>query len=359
MSAATSFRKTAPLLILLLSIAPATPPWNACSAAGPRPVIDGLEPYQGNLHSHTSYSDGEGTPTDAFDYARFTAGLDFLAVTDHSEQIQPWFPIPPLFRWSRLQNEADAANEDGAFVALAGYEYSHVMAGHLNVFGTRELFWYPEVFYLWSFYKGLVKESGAVGQFNHPYDEEYFHNWYDFYYGGLAVDQRISLIEADGFHEEYEDGYIRALEKGWHVAPVGNQDNHGWDWGTKDARRAGVWVESLTRDNVLDAMRNRRCFSATDVDASIMIKGNGALMGWATFTAPVDLEISVFDTHDDGWSKIELIGPGGEVLAVDYPDTSSYTWEITEYPSDNTFWYAKAYQDDGGILFSAPVWYKK
>ena len=42
--------------------------------------------YFGNLHSHTSYSDGSGTPDDAYRHARNTAGLDFLAVTEHNHR---------------------------------------------------------------------------------------------------------------------------------------------------------------------------------------------------------------------------------------------------------------------------------
>ncbi len=39
--------------------------------------------YHGDLHNHTSYSDGSGTPQQAFASA-IANGLDFLAVTDHS-----------------------------------------------------------------------------------------------------------------------------------------------------------------------------------------------------------------------------------------------------------------------------------
>src|SRR6185295_8876946 len=46
----------------------------------------GYTPYFGNLHSHTSYSDGVQTPPDAYTFAHFNAQtpLDFLAVTDHN-----------------------------------------------------------------------------------------------------------------------------------------------------------------------------------------------------------------------------------------------------------------------------------
>lgn len=42
--------------------------------------------YFGNLHSHTSYSDGSGTPENAYRHARDVAGLDFLAITEHNHE---------------------------------------------------------------------------------------------------------------------------------------------------------------------------------------------------------------------------------------------------------------------------------
>ena len=37
--------------------------------------------FFGNLHSHTSYSNGSGTPDEAYHHAREVAHLDFLAIT--------------------------------------------------------------------------------------------------------------------------------------------------------------------------------------------------------------------------------------------------------------------------------------
>ena len=42
-----------------------------------------LNAYFGLLHGHTSYSDGLGTPDDAYESAK-EAGLDFFAVTEHT-----------------------------------------------------------------------------------------------------------------------------------------------------------------------------------------------------------------------------------------------------------------------------------
>lgn len=40
--------------------------------------------YFGQLHSHTSYSDGAGSCEDAYQHATNVDNLDFVAVTDHS-----------------------------------------------------------------------------------------------------------------------------------------------------------------------------------------------------------------------------------------------------------------------------------
>jgi hypothetical protein len=45
-----------------------------------------LNHYFGNLHSHTSFSDGSGTPDEAYKYARDVGDLDFLAVTEHNHE---------------------------------------------------------------------------------------------------------------------------------------------------------------------------------------------------------------------------------------------------------------------------------
>ena len=73
--------------------------------AGLADVMDGKNFFFGNLHSHTSYSDGEGTPGETFAWARDTAGYDFYAVTDHAEQLTE-------AEWLDTGTQADAYNEE-------------------------------------------------------------------------------------------------------------------------------------------------------------------------------------------------------------------------------------------------------
>ncbi len=84
--------------------------------------------YHGDLHNHTGYSDGADAPDDAFTQAR-AAGLDFLAVTDHSYAVND-----P--EWADTLAQANAHTANGAFVAIRGFEYTQGAEGHINVYNT-------------------------------------------------------------------------------------------------------------------------------------------------------------------------------------------------------------------------------
>jgi hypothetical protein len=80
----------------------------------------GYTPFFGNLHSHSSYSDGVQTPADAYAYARLSAPtpLDFLAVTDHNHSGAGM----QLSSYDLGMAQAASANSDGDFVAIYGQE---------------------------------------------------------------------------------------------------------------------------------------------------------------------------------------------------------------------------------------------
>ena len=91
-------------------------------------IMDGKKFFFGNLHSHTAYSDGQGTPAEAFAFARDVAGYDFYAVTDHAELVGS-------SEWEDTGVQADLFTLDGVFVAFRGFEWSHPV-GHICVYNT-------------------------------------------------------------------------------------------------------------------------------------------------------------------------------------------------------------------------------
>ena len=105
--------------------------------------------FFGNLHSHTSYSDGSGTPREAFQYARNIAGVHFLALTEHNHSEAAGADgisiatNTALYKGAGSDSLISAARSltvDGQFVALYRQEFSTISSGnHVNVFDISEV----------------------------------------------------------------------------------------------------------------------------------------------------------------------------------------------------------------------------
>ena len=130
-----------------------------------------------DLHNHTWLSDGAGDPRLAFGSMR-AAGLDVAALTDHSRWASLFLDLTKAPGWTGIDERAwrqtnalaEAANADGAFVALHGFEWSHAAYGHMNVWNSQRftdpLRTAPTMgrFWRWLETRG---DDGLAG-FNHP-----------------------------------------------------------------------------------------------------------------------------------------------------------------------------------------------
>ncbi len=330
--------------------------------SGPEPIcVQGVfEPYWGVLHAHTSYSDGQLTPADAFAHARDVAGLDIMIVTDHLEQL--YFPFPSE-RYEKCLEESDDAYDPGFFLTDCGFEYGSGFrlplfqsTGHNNVFNSFYLFPIVQLDFH-DFYDDLVRCVDCVGQFNHPVSDPLQH-WNHFEYFPV-VDVKMNLFEFNGGGLVWE-AFFEALDAGWHVSPMYNQDNHSPDWGTKDDRRSGFFLADLTREDLYGAMMERRSFMSYDKNASIsMIADENCWMGSILEGyASLPLDIEVMDIDDgDGFVSIELFGPEIELLGtVDCAGEVICTANFDPQVDGPTYFVARATQTDGEWLVSAPIW---
>src|SRR4051794_33483653 len=122
------------------SARPGPGPVDAYGTSRRSPLLPGLALVHADLHNHTWLSDGRGDPARAFDSLR-RAGLDVAAITDHATMaidradLAPWNSIDER-AWERLGELAADAHDDGTFVAMRGFEWSHSLLGHMNVWGS-------------------------------------------------------------------------------------------------------------------------------------------------------------------------------------------------------------------------------
>jgi hypothetical protein len=328
--------------------------------------------YFGGLHSHTNISDGLGTPQQAYDSAK-AAGVDFMAVTDHSN----WFDGDsstvaanlaggPSTEWASLKSIADTNNAPGTFVAIAGFEMTWSGGpGHINTFNTVGYDTRTHsAMNLTAYYAQLALYPCSISQLNHPGTT--FGTFDDFAHWTAEADAVVDLVEVgNGEGVVHEAGYFpsyqyyqMALDKGWHVAPSNNQDTHKGNWMFSNDARTVILAPTLTRDALYEAIRQKRVYATEDKDLQVTYHLNGAVMG-STLDSPSTLNFHV--TFGDAEStdiitKVSIIANGGMVVASTNPNTNAGTWDLTMAADVNSFYYVRIDQADTDVAVTAPVW---
>ena len=304
-------------------------------------VDNPLKIYFADLHSHTGYSDGTFLPFVAHNYARRTAKLDIFVLTDHLEYVDDT-------EWLDMREAAWDANEDGKFVSIPGLEWTKKI-GHMSIYDPKTRRWPID---LAGFYKAAA-EARVTCKFNHPGTGEKVFNAMAYSEVG---DKAVQLMEVR--RPEEETAYIRALKLGWHIAPDGSDDTHGPNWGSRFAW-SGVLMPGLSKRNVLDALKNRRCYSTLDRNCTLRFKVNDTNMGHIIPdpVSNVKAIVAVNDPDaDDLITKIELF-EDGIVVQTDEPKSNSRRWKTTFKPKPGGHYYfVKITQKDKNMLWSAPVW---
>jgi len=317
-----------------------------------------MQYWFGNLHSHSGYSDGEGDPAEVLAWARDEAGLDFYAMTDHSEQ---------LFgsEWEEIGVQVALADEAGEFVALRGFEWSHPINGHVCIYDTDD--YTAAYFAIWiNFIYDWIDERDAFAQFNHPGREIGVFNDLDL--ETYVVDNFFAIEtgnKGDGNNDgEFLPYYTQALDNGWRVAPVSNQDNHSM---SVNSHRTVYVGPTLSSDGLRAAMGARRLYSTDDPDIEIAFKLGDAWMG-EVVPAPEDsARFTVKVTDDEPIVAVELIGNGDTVIAEQLPgpDTSELLWkpEVPVTSGDYVFVKVTSTDELDGdgpeqIAVTAPIWFE-
>lgn len=351
--------------------------------------------YFGQLHSHTQYSDGAGSLEKALEYVKDlpeSANVDFVAFTDHSNYFDKSGAANPegaLYDmslasaasqnlWNEYKSAVAAFNKEnaGSMVAIAGFEMTWSGGpGHINTFNTPGIVSRNNTTLnnktkdagLQAYYKLLSQKEGAnsISQFNHPGTT--FGNFIDFGYWDAVVDTRMYMVEvgngegqigAGGYYPSYEQ-YIMALDKGWHVAPTNNQDNHKGKWGNANDARDVILTDDFTEDGIYAALRARRMYATEDKNLELDYTVNGNMMG-SIIDVPekLNFEISFNDPdRTDSIAKVELVVNSGKV---------AYTWDSAaalakgsvsvELAPEYTYYFVRVTEGDGDLAVTAPVW---
>ena len=364
--------------------------------------------YLANLHSQTNHSDGGGNvatctssqgahsgefgPDAAFAYA-MANGLDALATTEHNHYFDgssgtnsSATPAAAIGLYHSGLQMALAHNlAHPQFLALYGMEWGVISnGGHLNIFGVDALYGWEyngsnqllaEVLTTKYDYDALytvLRQNQLIGQFNHPDSSGQFVidgtslAWHP---DGDVVMALAEILNTSAFSNDttetetsrssYEGAFNRLLERGFHVAPTTNQDNHCANWGMSYTNRTGVLLPAgapLNNANFLDALRARRVFATMDRSSQLVFLANDQIMGSRLRNeGALNLQVLYASSGGHSVTRVQIQegvpGRNGTVSTLVETPTHSFT------PTPGAhFYYAKLTQEDGDLLWSAPIW---
>lgn len=349
---------------------PLNGPGAEVAASRRSPLLPGLRLVHADMHNHSLMSDGDGDPANAFASMRGN-GLDVAALTDHATVGKG---LPGSFcagdsdcqslagideaSWAKTAELADAAYDEGTFVAIRGFEWSSPTLGHMNVWFSdtwtdplhtgglasaehlgsavhanirgggyvvpKELTSLIDevtarsgtnagmaLFYEWLNASpdrpGIGGGADGIAGFNHPGRE--FNRFGGFTFDPAMRDRVVSLEvfnrKEDYLFEGVDNGEIspivQCLDNGWRPGLLGVTDEHGTDWGNDAGKgRGGLWVRDLTRDAVREAMQARRFFATNTAGLRLAVVARSETSGAvAPMGSPLDHAVGPLTIRTD------------------------------------------------------------
>jgi len=346
--------------------------------------------YWGDLHSHTSYS-WDGVGRDAFGYARFVAGLDFYAMTDHA--IEPdanWTKGLSKKYWEEYNNLTHVYNLPGEFVTLHAYECSFgTPFGHHNVYfrGEPGPLLYPQTVELPNLWAALQAGDALTiphhtGKFPQKVDftihDPEFRRNFEMYSGhGLSESYdpthplafEFSKFTSDAKSAEGKGNLQDAWQMGLQVSAIAASDDHRAQPGNAMYGLAAIRATELTRDAIFQGLYDRHTYATTGAKIILDFTVNDTPMGQTAAhesTARIALRAHGTDTID--FVELLRLQPGAEAFTVVQrwePKALDFeaTWGDAESQPGTIYYFRvrqhKLIHKRVAMAWSSPVWIAK
>lgn len=341
----------------------------------------------GDLHTHTRYSDGRGTPAEMFEFGRRYAALDFCAISDHAY-------ITTDEMWEDIQETTRRYHRPGEYVTFLGYEWSgpREVGGDHNVYTTADEMPLFRSFLQYN-YRNFRQYHGAERQAGHVEDlfRALAENFRDEnlltipHYGGRPGNpewhnERLQRgIEIFSDHRRSEDWVSTFLERGHRVGVVASTDNHSGNAGYGVRRRdvtrgrdgtlfsrfspaergtalLAVHAGELTRESVFQGIYHRRTYATTGERIAVRFEVAGAPMG-SEVRAEGPLAMSAAVAGTDTIRRIRVVKSGRVLYSVDpMGDEAAFEFVDPDGAPEGAYYYLDLVQEDGEKAISSPVW---
>ena len=334
-----------------------------------------LRLMRGEFHRHTSISsDGarDGDIVDAWRYFIDASYMDWAGCCDHDNG------SGREYTWWRTQKQTDAFHLAGRFVTLFSHERSvRYPEGHRNLLlperGIRPLPRLPKTAddsprdpapdtqmlyrYLRRF-NGVaaVHTSGTNMGTDWRNNDPNLEPWVEIYQGDrqnyeIPGGPRTNTAE-DSIGGWQPLGFVsNALNLGYRLGFQASSDHL-----STHMSYANVWVTEPTRQGLIEAIKKRRVYGATD-NILADVRSGGHFMGeeFVSDGRPT-IEVSLKGTAD--FAKVAVIKNGRYAYTTD-PASSEVklSWtDNTASPGDSAYYYVRGEQVDGEIVWVSPMW---
>lgn len=333
----------------------------------------------GDLHGHSSLSDGTGTPEDYFLYARDVAGLDVAALTDHDHWGMRFLDAHPAM-WDRIRRAVRAAHEPGHFVTLLGYEWTSWLHGHRHVlyFEDRGEVYssidrerrYETPDQLWDALRGQPALTFA----HHSAGGAVSTNWH--YPPDPELEPVTEIVSVHGSSEAPDSprpiyspvagNFVRdALGRGYRLGFIGSGDGHDGHPGLtqlaspdRNAGLAAIFAPERSREAVLRALRERRVYATNG--ARIFLRttlderhemGSAIVSRAAGRAHTLDIRIASPAPLD----RVEVVRGADVAMRIDGEGLTEWSARLELSPLEpGEFVYVRAVQRNDGAAWSSP-----
>ncbi|MEO5646876.1 MAG: choice-of-anchor J domain-containing protein, partial [Chitinophagaceae bacterium] len=353
----------------------------------------------GNLHSHSSYSDGNKDdlskkPIDDYRFARDARCMDFLGISEHNHSGAGMniANYPLGFNDANIVNGEIGPNGN-SIITLWGMEWGVISnGGHVCVYGfdNQLIGWEAGNFNifcakndygsLWNIING---QPNAFATLAHPDFSDYSnlantaHNTIaDNAIVGMAIESGPAF-STDTTYGDYPsplarfDYYKTVLAKGYRLGAQHDGDNHNLTFGRQSGNRMVVLATSRLRVDLVSAIRDMRFYASNDCNTRVDYKIFSNVMGSSLTNAGVPT-ITVSVTDPDATESVDSIYIYGGKIGnpVNLAPIKRYAFSATiafdasdaaNIQADNTTWYyfATIKQSDGNRMVTSPIWYTR
>ena len=335
----------------------------------------GLRIARGEFHRHSEISlDGgsDGSLLDQWRYILDAGALDWVGCCDHDNGNSR------EYTWWLTQKLTDVFYTPGVFAAMFSYERSvPYPEGHRNVIfaqrGIRPLPRLPitpadappghapdtRMLYAYlKYFDGIVAShtsgtnQGTDWRDNDPGVEPIVEIYQGDRQNYEMPDAPRSNSEKDSISGWRPKGFVNlALERGYVMGFEASSDHV-----STHISYANLYLKEITRESVLDALKKRHVYAATD-NILADVRSGGHIMGdvFATASLP-SLHVKLVGTAK--FAKVHVIKDNAYVYSTQ-PDSAGveFSWlDNAAAPGKTSYYYVRGEQEDGQIVWVSPMW---